>query len=436
MGIDMADNVYVCENCGGIMVFDAKTQSLKCPNCDTVAEINIRVDGIVEHPYGSKAAATYRTREKTSSTMECKGCGATIEVDKDSTATICPYCGSEYVLSSKQEEAILPDGVIPFQIDRNNVNEIFGKWIKGLKMAPGELKALYQQGKIQGRYVPFWTFDADTVARYTGMGGRDRVEHYRDKDGHDHTRTVTEWHPTSGVVRHFFDDVLIRGTENLKGSLVNGMDDYNLLEAKPYSPDYFSGFLAESYTVDLPTAHGKARGEMESRLRTMASEDICRKYDHAKDVRVQVDYSRETYKHMMLPLYATSYSYKGKNYTVLVNGQNGRIKGEYPKSPFKIALIVIAILAALALLWFATRDDRADGYSYAPDASAYAVCEAAAMESGMEEADFNDDVVSAEQFQRHYAIAADVDDFDATMLQAAGCVDGSTYGMEDINGNI
>lgn len=362
----MAENAYVCENCGGIMVFDAQTQTLKCPNCDTVAQINVRVDGIVEHPYDRRIAATYRTKEKTSSTMECSGCGATIEVDKDSTATICPYCGSKYVLAQKQEEAILPDGVIPFQIDNNKVREIFGKWINGLKMAPGELKALYQQGNIQGRYVPFWTFDADTVARYTGMGGKDRIEHYKDKDGNDRTRTVTDWYPTSGTIRHFFDDVLVNGTSNMKASLINGMDDYDLKQAKPYSPDYFSGFLAESYSIDMETAHSSARRQMESALHSMADSEIRRKYDRSKDVNVSVSYSGETYKHMMLPLYATSYSYKNKNYTVLVNGQNGKIKGEYPKSPFKIALIVIAIIIALAALWFASQDSAGDGVSREP----------------------------------------------------------------------
>ena len=43
------ENVYRCEGCGGIMEFDAATQSLKCPNCDTVVEIISEKQTIVEH---------------------------------------------------------------------------------------------------------------------------------------------------------------------------------------------------------------------------------------------------------------------------------------------------------------------------------------------------------------------------------------------------
>lgn len=39
-----------------------------------------------------------------------------------------------------------------------------------------------------------------------------------------------------------------------------------------------------------------------------------------------------------------------KNYTVLVNGQTGKIKGSYPKSPVKIGIIVAIIAAIVALL--------------------------------------------------------------------------------------
>lgn len=35
----MDNQIYYCENCGGVMEFDVGTQSLKCPNCDTVVPI-------------------------------------------------------------------------------------------------------------------------------------------------------------------------------------------------------------------------------------------------------------------------------------------------------------------------------------------------------------------------------------------------------------
>ena len=125
----MEDKIYYCQNCGGVMVFDAKSQKLKCPNCDTEIDIENDKSKIIEHDFSRREARKIPLSEKKSSTMQCKGCGAVVEIDPDCTATECPYCGSKYVLADKQVQDIMPDGVIPFKIDKGSVKEIFSKWI-------------------------------------------------------------------------------------------------------------------------------------------------------------------------------------------------------------------------------------------------------------------------------------------------------------------
>ena len=94
----------------------------------------------------------------------CAGCGAKVEVDALSTAVECPYCGSKYVLADKQEDALVPDGVIPFQFDKEMAGRKFTSWVRGRFWAPGELKHVYQRDRLQGIYLPYWTFDAQAEA--------------------------------------------------------------------------------------------------------------------------------------------------------------------------------------------------------------------------------------------------------------------------------
>ena len=54
----MADNIYYCSSCGGVMEFDVKTQTLKCPNCETQINIVNDKDKIIEHNFTKKAAKT------------------------------------------------------------------------------------------------------------------------------------------------------------------------------------------------------------------------------------------------------------------------------------------------------------------------------------------------------------------------------------------
>ena len=254
---------YYCTNCGAVMEFDVSSQNLKCPNCGNEIEIEHDESKVAEHQLTKKAINSIKAEEKTSTSMECEGCGALVEVDATSTATVCPYCGSNYVLAKKQMDALVPDGVVPFRIDKVKIGEIYHDWIKSRWLAPNTLKSLYQTDKIQGIYMPFWTFDADVDASYQAMGGEDYEVTYEDSDGKTHTEIKTRWHPTSGHVHNFFDDVLIRASDKLKSNLLNSMV-YNTQNISSFSPDYMSGYCSEIYTVDLDDAHREAINKMEN----------------------------------------------------------------------------------------------------------------------------------------------------------------------------
>lgn len=344
----MADNVYYCSNCGGIMEFDVATQTLKCPNCDTQINIINDENKIVEHSFTKRAAKTIKVAEKQSSTMQCKGCGAKVEVSADCTATECAYCGASYVLAEKQEDALIPDGVVPFSVDKRDIKQSYEKWIQKRWLAPSKLKQLYETDKIQGIYVPYWTFDADVDCAYTAQGGKNRKEKVKNSDGSVTEKTVTDWYNTSGRVKEFFDDVQIKGSNNLKASLLRGVEPFDTKnKLKSYSPEYLSGYSAECYTISLEDAHQEANRKMESELRDLVRKDVRRRYDEVRNIRISPNYKDETYKHVLVPVYSTAFTYNSKNYNVLINGQTGQIKGEYPKSPFKIAIIVAIIIGII-----------------------------------------------------------------------------------------
>ena len=352
--------IYYCKNCGGVMEFDVTTQSLKCPNCGTEEKIDANRQAVKEHKLTDYAKRTIKAEEKKSSTMQCPSCGAMVEVEATSTAKECPYCGTPFVLADKQIAAIRPDGVVPFQMDKNKVGDCFRKWMKGRWLAPGELKHLYQQDKLQGIYIPYWTFDADADVDYRAEGGRDRQVTRKDKDGKTYTEVVTDWYPVAGHVNHFFDDVLIHASNHLDESLIEGIEPFNTMDIPAYSPDYLSGYSSEIYTVDLKDAHRAARTRMSAALYSMVEQDVLRRYDHVRSIRMDEHYDAETYKHVLLPVYSTAYRYKNKTYTVLINGQTGRVKGEYPKSVAKITLIILLVLAIIGMFFLATSGGEED----------------------------------------------------------------------------
>ena len=354
MGVVDINKSYRCNSCGGIMEFDAKSQSLKCPNCGQTVEIENNPNQVVEHKLDAHAKNRIKVEDKTSTSMECEGCGAIVEVDATSTATSCPYCGSHYVLAKKQIESIVPDGVIPFRIHKHDVEVIFREWIKKRYLAPNVLKTLYQKDKVQGIYMPYWTFDANARASYSAMGGIDYQEEYEDEKGNRQTRIKTRWYPTSGYVGESFDDVLVRASDKLSQRLLSSVEPYNTLNTASYSPDYMSGYSAEVYTIDLTNAHIDAKNKMENELFRLAESDVLRQYNRVRNMRLTASFSDETYKYIYLPVYATAYTYKNKQYHVLINGETGNIKGEYPKSVAKILCIIISVLIIVFIIYYAS----------------------------------------------------------------------------------
>ena len=71
--------------------------------------------------------------------------------------------------------------------------------------------------------------------------------------------------------------------------------------------------------------------------------------DTFRNLVVHSDYSRQTFKHILAPVWLLTYNYGPRSFQCAMNGVTGVIAGEYPKSPWKIALIVLAIIVGIAI---------------------------------------------------------------------------------------
>src|SRR5262249_24969071 len=146
------------------------------------------------------------------------------------------------------------------------------RWLKGLWFAPNELRKLANLGRLDGLYVPFWTFDSMTYTWYQGRRGDDytETEYYTETNaqGQQETKsrqvTKTRWPYVSGEVQHFFDDVLICGSRGLPESHVTGVMPEKLEGLEPFRHEYLSGFKTERYTIGPAEGFTRARQIMEA----------------------------------------------------------------------------------------------------------------------------------------------------------------------------
>ena len=67
---------------------------------------------------------------------------------------------------------------------------------------------------------------------------------------------------------------------------------------------------------------------------------------------MNTSYNDISFKHLLLPVYVSSFKFKENTYQFLVNARTGEVQGERPYSWIKIALLVIAILTLMGVLKF------------------------------------------------------------------------------------
>ncbi|RYI29079.1 MAG: primosomal protein N' (replication factor Y) - superfamily II helicase [Acetobacteraceae bacterium] len=287
-------------------------------------------------------------------TTTCPNCGAQVEITGATHATECPFCATPVVLDTGTSRHIKPQALVPFALTESEARKAMVAWMGGLWFAPNTLLEYARKGRaMNGVYVPFWTFDADTQSRYTG----ERGEYYYETrtvrvqvNGRMETRQEqvrrTRWYSTSGHVARDFDDVLVMASRSLPERLGNELTPWDLGALTPYNPEFLAGFQAEGYTVPLADGHGQARDRMSSVILQDVRRDIGG--DEQRVHGVDTDWSDETFKHILLPIWMAAYKYNGKSYRFLVNGQTGEVQGERPWSAWKIAFaVLLALVVAL-----------------------------------------------------------------------------------------
>ncbi len=339
-----------CNGCGSFMKFHPKEQQLVCEHCESTLPIKENKKVKKHFLCDSDEVQNKKVKDEKKEVI-CSSCGANLEGTTKDITIECPYCGGYYVFTLEPENMVYPDGVLPFFIDQNEIKERFRKWIKKRYFAPNKLKHLYQQNKFQGAYLPYWVFDAEATAYYTGLGGVQRSETYEDEKGNKHTRTWIDWFPVSGHVQHKFIDVTVSASEGEENGYTTEVLPFAVSSANVYQEEYLCGFGAKQYQIPLKLGYDRAVHQMIEELKNDARNDILCRYSDAKNIKVDPSFYEEKYRYLLLPVYKTSYFFQGKEYTVFINGQTGNIYGEYPKSIWKILLAILMVALVIYIVY-------------------------------------------------------------------------------------
>lgn len=346
-----------CTGCGAILQFKPGTKSLTCEYCGAQNVIEVSTEVIEEIDYEKFINTQYEKEEKIEIvTVRCSACGASLTLQPNVTADRCPYCAANIVVQTGSTSKVLkPKSLVPFVIDKKKATEFFRNWIAKLWFAPSDLKQKAANGNLDGIYMPYWTYDTRTQTVYTGARGTYYYEtetYTTTENGQTVTKTRqvrhTSWSPTAGQVANDFDDILVIAGTSLPINYTQKLEPWNLKELIPYNDKFLSGFRTQSYQVDLVEGLNIAKDRMAPIIRETVLRDIGG--DEQRIYTANTSYSDITFKHILLPIWISSYKFNNKVYRFLINGQTGEVQGERPYSALKITLAILVAITIIIIL--------------------------------------------------------------------------------------
>ncbi|MGR3312395.1 TFIIB-type zinc finger domain-containing protein [Roseovarius indicus] len=338
---------FPCDQCGADYRFDPEKGQLVCDHCghvDEIAQAGPWAANIRELDFEAALAGDLGDEEiEETRVLECPSCGARVEFDDATHSKECPFCATPVVTGTGTHRHIKPKGVLPFALDERAARTAMTEWLGRLWFAPNGLQEYARKGrKLQGIYVPYWTFDADTKSSYRGERGTVYYETRRVvRDGKEQTIRVQKvrWRSVSGRVARFFDDVLVLASKTLPKKYTDALEPWDLSAMEPYRPEFLAGFRAEGYQVELDEGFVEARAHMDNVIARDVRFDIGGDRQRIHDIDTAI--SDVTFKHVLLPVWLAAYKYRGETYRFVVNGRTGRVQGERPWSAWKIAVAVV-----------------------------------------------------------------------------------------------
>ena len=356
--------VQTCKNCGAKISFDAKSNCMYCANCSSFFDVNEYdsqdIKELEEHTEDIKKEKwcvtafsdyddEYHCNEETGyeedadNTMECQiyhcdSCGAEISVKGLEASTFCLYCGNPNVVYSRVEKVRRPEKIIPFKVSKEEAITRIKNRIKSAFLVESSIRKL-DFDSIKGIYIPYYITDVcyrDTMLICTiQTGGQHESMLYSVRGGYCEFDTMTN-----------------DASRQLEDGSSQRLEPYDLTDLTDFNEAYLTGF----YSDVLDVSEVAIQKISFDRAKELFNDAIMKSVPFGNGIIIK---NNPEYKlknkpvKAMFPAWFLTFKHNGKPYTIMVNGQTGKVIAGLPfkKNIFYTTLAALAFLLSILAIY-------------------------------------------------------------------------------------
>lgn len=343
---------YKCPSCGGAVSFNSVSQKMKCPYCESEFQVSTikKYQEALEGKDSIDEIETKREvwRDDRLSSYVCSSCGGEIIANAKLVSSFCPFCSNNVIFQDKLTGQFKPDLIIPFSLNKESAFDCYLSSIKGMKLLPDSFFKKELLDTIKGIYVPYWAFSA-TCTGFKVFRGIN-VKEYKDSDSVHTVKNVYYLH-RSGTMS--FSNIALDASSDFTDQIMDEIGPYDFKKAVKYDSAYLAGFYADKYDVSQSSLKSKVVARVKESFDRFLRSSIDAEYgkvESANSSNVKIE--KTTAKYALLPVYVLNIKWNNKSYRFYINGQTGKAKGEYPVSKRKKAFYSVLYFSIAVLTSF------------------------------------------------------------------------------------
>lgn len=330
-----------CSNCSGRLTFDIESQSIKCSSCEN----SFDMFEIPETDYTDSNNLDTVTKKMKCNIFICNSCGAEIIINDTESSTFCVYCGNSSIVFSRIDNIKRPDAIIPFKVTREQAEESIRSRLKSGLLIPKEIKN-FKIDTLRPIYIPYYISSLECYGSAVILS-----EHVNQDDRHITCRYLRGGRCT-------FNKITTDASKKLNDNISEHLEPFNYSGLKTFNENYLLGFYADSADVTPLEAEKTAK----IRAIKLFEKNLIDSVGEGKEKRIERRNIKtkklSEAKYVFLPAWFLTFRYNDHPYTILVNGQTGKIVGGFPWDEalfigiFASIILVVSIITTFCLYPF------------------------------------------------------------------------------------
>lgn len=286
--------------------------------------------------------------------VDCKGCGAQVEVGSNVAIAECPFCDRKVqARQGGSTMALHEPQVLPFRIGHSEAVALIQEHLDRLWLRPGSVRAKTSLQEVRKVFVPFWAFDVQASSEWQASLS------YVEKAGwvgsffgkEDEIRT----RKTSGSVGRRVDDWLVCASHGIDSSMIAALEPFDTENVADTPAAALLGQTPVEVAFRSPrAAWTEAQRQLLKDEYQQCHKRLAQGDDSVLSLTGWTKFGKPLGKAVVLPLYILSVSTLYGRAQVVVNGETGKVASSVPYSWPKAVPAGLAAAGAACVVMAAT----------------------------------------------------------------------------------